>query len=153
MPRHLIAPDVLTGCTTWANENPINDMEKVAGRSAEAVRLALDSGFFAEMGTHEQKFAVLTLEEIDRWLGLLGKKIAGYGPKLVGHEPAAAYTKARDESWLAEAGVEPAGEIRLSLEGSSDLAQELVVFENEGEGVVRRWEPVPTFSQHVHVEF
>jgi hypothetical protein len=61
LPRHIIEPDVLTGCTTWAGDNPTNDMAKAAGRSAQAVRLALDSGFFAEMTTHEQKFAVLSL--------------------------------------------------------------------------------------------
>jgi hypothetical protein len=153
LPRHLIAPDVLTGCTTWAGENSANDMEKAAGRSAHAVRLALDSGFFAEMGTHEQKFAVLTLDEIDRWLALLGQQITDYGPKLVGHELAATYTKARDESWLASAIVEASGKIRLSLEGAADLPQELAVFENEGQGVIRCWEAVPAFGQNQQIEF
>ena len=34
LPRHLVEPDVLTGCTTWAGDNPTNDMDKAAERAA-----------------------------------------------------------------------------------------------------------------------
>jgi hypothetical protein len=151
LPRHLIPPDVLTGCTVWAGENSVNDMDKAARRSAHAVRLALDSGFFAEMGTHEQKFAALTLGEIDRWLSGLSARIQSYEPRLVGHEEAAERTKVRDESWISAASTRDETGLDISLAGRSEIPQELAVFVNEGDGVVQRWAAVPAISQEIQV--
>ena len=93
LPCHLIQPDVLTGCTTWTGENPTNDMIKAAGPAADAVRLALDRGFFAEITTHEQKFALLSLEELDCWLTRLVADVARYDVRLAGHERCAEITR------------------------------------------------------------
>ena len=152
LPRHLVQPDILTGCTTWAGDNPMNDMEKAAERAAGAVRLALDSGFFTEVTTHEQKFGVLTLEEIDRWFALLDDKVERYEIRKVGHEQAARYTKARDETWIACA-VSPDGKaVRVTVEGKADLSLELAVFEDDGDGVIQRWEPIEAFQGRTEVE-
>ena len=151
LPRHIVEPDVLTGCTTWAGENPSNDMVKAAERASLPIRLALDSGFFAEVATHEQKFSVLTLEEIDRWLTLLAEKVARYRIRLVGHEQAAEYTKARDESWIAAASTPDGRAMDISLKGMASVPLELALFENEGDGVIQRWEPIPGFREKLQV--
>jgi hypothetical protein len=153
LPRHIMAHDLLTGCTTWAGENPTNDMVRAAQRASVAIRLSLDSGFFAEVLTHEQKFAVLSLEEIDRWLALLAQEADRYEMRLVGHEQAAEYTKARDESWIAAASTSDGEGTSLSLGGVSDAPQELAVFEDEQDGVNQRWEPVPAFREALQVDF
>lgn len=153
LPRHLVPPDVLTGCTTWAGDNPTNDMVKAAQRASGSVRLALDSGFLASITTHEQKFGVLTLEEIDRWLALLAQEVARYEARLVGHERAAEYTRSRDESWIVAASAPGGRAVAVSLGGGSRVALELAVFENEGDGVICRWEQIPAFQERLRVEF
>ena len=149
LPRHLIAPDVLTGCTLWGGENPSNDMAKAAEHSALPVHLALDSGFFAEISTHEQKFSVLSLDEFDRWMSLLNQEISLYKPRLVGHELAATYTRARDETWLSEVMRMERGFCQITLDGAPALPLELEVFENDGEDISQRWVPVPVFQGDV----
>jgi hypothetical protein len=145
LPRHLVEPDVLTGCTTWAGDNPTNDMDKASDRAAEAVRLALDSGFYAEITTHEQKFGVLTLEEIDRWLSLIDTKTEPYDIRKVGHEHALSYTRARDESWISTASTTAGRSLELELDGASEMALEVGRFDDEDEDVALRWETVPSF--------
>ena len=152
LPRHLVEPDVLTGCTTWAGDNPINDMDKAADRAAGSVRLALDSGFFSEITTHEQKFGVLTLEEIDRWLSLVAKRTDRFDIRGVSHDEAAVYTRARDESWIAAASTPDGRAVCLTLGGKASVDLELAVFENDGDGVVQRWESVPAFEDEIRID-
>lgn len=146
LPRHLMSPDVLAGCTLCSGDNPSNDMAKAAERSAFSVNLAQESGFFAEITTHEQKFSVLSLDEIERWMSLLDQKISPYKPRLVGHELAATYTRARDETWLREVMILEKGLCQITMSGASAIPLELAVFENDGEGISQRWAPVPTFQ-------
>ena len=152
LPRHLVEPDVLTGCTTWAGDNPTNDMDKAAERAAGSVRLALDSGFFSEITTHEQKFGVLSLEEINRWLALVAQRTGRFAIRGVGHDEAAEYTRARDESWIAAASTPDGTSVCLSLDGKASVDQELAVFDNDGDGVVQRWESVPAFKGGIQVD-
>ena len=131
LPRHLVEPDVLTGCTTWAGDNPTNDMDKAADRAAGSVRLALDSGFFSEITTHEQKFGVLSLEEIDRWLSLVSQRTDRFDIRGVSHDEAAEYTRARDESWISAASTPDGRAVSLNLDGKASVDLELAVFEND----------------------
>jgi hypothetical protein len=153
LPRHIMSPDVLTGATTWAGDNSTNDLVKAAQQAALPIRLALDSGFFAEVTTHEQKFSVLTLEEIDRWLALLAQEVEGYAVRLVGHEQAASYTKARDESWIASASTDDGGRGEVVLRGHSPVSQELALFKNEGDGVLQEWIQVSAFQEASQIDF
>jgi hypothetical protein len=146
LPRHIMAHDVLTGCTTWAGDNSTNDMVKAAQRTGMAVRMALDAGFFAEVLTHEQKFSALTLEEIDRWLSLLPNELARYDARLVGHEHAVDATKARDETWISTAAVADGKALCVSMAGAAEVPQELAIFANEGDGVVQSWHSIPPFQ-------
>ena len=153
LPRHLMAHDVLTGCTTWAGESPVNDMEKAAERSAEAARLGLDSGFFTEFTTHEQKIGVLSLEEIERWMSSLDRKMERFDIRSVGHEQAAEYTKGRDETWIASASTLGEDQIEICLDGKSSVPLKLAVFEEDGESVGLRWEEIPIVEGSTRVDF
>lgn len=152
LPRHLVEPDVLTGCTTWAGDNPSNDMDKAAERAAGSVRLALDSGFFSEITTHEQKFGVLSLEEIERWLSLVAQRTERFDIRGVSHDEAAEYTRSRDESWIATASTPDGSSARLGMDGEASVDLELAVFENDGDAVVQRWESVPAFNGKVRID-
>jgi len=147
LPRNIMEPDVFTGCTVWAGDNSVNDMAKAAQRAGLAIRLALDSGFFAEVTTHEQKLGVLTLEEIDRWLRLLEAEVGRYALRLVGHEQAADYTKARDESWITSANCADGHSLAVSFDGCAAVPLELAIFEYDGDAVGLRWQSIPAFSQ------
>jgi len=151
LPRNLMEPDVLTGCTVWGGDNPTNDMTKAAQRAATAIRLALDSGFFAEVTTHEQKLGVLQLGDIDSWLARLEGEVARYPLRLVGHEQAADYTKARDETWITASNSVDSQMLTLELAGHTNVPLELAVFENDGQTVRERWCPVPAFDQTCQV--
>ena len=94
---------------------------------------------------------MLSLEEIDRWLTLLSQEVTHYEVRLVGHEQAAEYTKARDESWIAAATTHNMKAITITLCGTSDVPQELAVFENDGDSIIRRWESVPAFQRELLV--
>ena len=152
LPRHLVEPDVLTGCTTWAGDNPTNDMDRAADRAAGSVRQALDSGFFSEITTHEQKFGVLSLEEIDRWLSLVSRRTDRFDIRGVSHDEAAEYTRARDESWIAAATSPDGRAVSVNLDGKASRDLELAVFENDRDSVVQRWESVPAFGGKVRVD-
>jgi hypothetical protein len=151
LPRHLMAHDVLTGCTTWAGENPTNDMAAAAARTAEAVRLGLDSGFFTEITTHEQKIGVLSLEQIDNWLSLLDPVMERFGVRSVGHEQAAEYTRARDQAWIASATRADTGRTEICLDGLSAVPLELAVFTDDDDGVDLRWEEIPVTQEPAQV--
>lgn len=152
LPRHLMPHDILTGCTTWTGENPVNDVEKAAARSAEAVRLALDSGFFAEITTHEQKIGVLSLEEIDRWMARTVREISIYEPRLVGHEEAADTTKARDESWVAASACPDGVNLQITLDGRAAVPTELAVFNDDKEGISQQWVGIPPFDRPLQLD-
>jgi len=153
LPRHLMAHDVLTGCTRWSGESPFNDMARAAERTAEAVRLATDSGFLSEIVTHEQKLGVLSLEEIDQWLARLEQRLERCPVRLVGHEWAAEYTRARDETWMTSAVTPDGAACSVGLDGEASVPLELAVFDNDGDGVRQRWETVPAFKGKIEVEF
>jgi len=152
LPRHLMAHDVLTGCTRWSGESPINDMTRAAERTAQAVRLATDSGFFSEIVTHEQKLGVLSLEEIDQWLTRLEQQLERSPVRLVGHEHAAEYTRARDETWITSASARDGGACALCLDGEARVPLELAVFDDDGDGVRQRWETVPAFRGKTEID-
>ncbi len=146
LPRHLVQPDTLTGCTTWAGDNPVNDMAKAAGRAADAVGLAADSGFFGEITTHEQKFGVLSLEEMDDWLGRIDQLTAAHNVRKVGHEFAADYTKARDESWIRAVEPKEGTHLKVTVDGKAPAGLDLAVFTNDGDGVQLDWHPLGSFG-------
>jgi uncharacterized small protein (DUF1192 family) len=149
LPRHLMSPDVLTGSTLCMGENSGNDINKAAERTALAIHMALDSGFFAEITTHEQKFSVLSLQEIDHWLALLESEIRHYQARLVGHELAAKYTRARDETWLSEVFISKQGSSQVTMIGNPKTTLELAICENDGDGISIHWLPIPDFKGEV----
>jgi len=82
-------------------------------------------------------------------MSLLDHEISPYSPRLVGHELAADYTRARDETWLREVRRAEDGLCRITMVGAPAIPLELAVFENDGTGISERWMPVPPFTDQV----
>ena len=147
--RHLA--DFLTGATIALQESPFNDIEKAAEHAAEQVRRGLDNGFYGEVLTHEQKLAVLTLEEWDRILARTAEKTARYEKVLSTHDAIAEYLRSKDESWLARVERKE-GAVACVLSGRAERPLRLSLFADIEGGVERRYVDVPAFEGRMEVE-
>jgi len=147
--RHLA--DFLTGATISLQESPFNDIEKAADHAAEQVRRGLGNGFYGEVLTHEQKLAVLTLEEWDRILARTAEKTARYEKIISTHDDIADYLKSKDASWLSRAGRADGG-ARYVLSGRAERPLRLSLFADVEGGVERRYIDVPAFAGQTEVE-
>ena len=94
----------------------------------------------------------MTLEGIDRWLSLVSQRTDRYNIRGVSHDEAAEYTRARDESWIADASTPDGKAENLRLSGKASVSLELALFENDGDGVVQRWESVPAFKEEIQID-
>ena len=147
--RHLV--DFLTGATISLRESPFNDIEKAADQAAEQVRRGLNDGFFAEVLTHEQKFASLSLEEWDSILSLTADKLSRHEKIFSQHDDIADYLKSKDASWLSRAGRADGG-VRYVLSGRAERPLRLSLFADIEGGVERRYIDVPAFEGQMEVE-
>ena len=107
------------------------------------------SGEFSPTGRHDS--SAVTLEGIDRWLSLVSQRTDRFDIRGVSHDEAAEYTRARDESWIVAASTPDGRAACLRLGGKASVSLELAVFENDGDGVVQRWESVPAFEKEIQV--
>ena len=107
------------------------------------------SGEFSPTGRHDS--SAVTLEGIDRWLSLVSQETERFDFRRVSHDEAAEYTRARDESWIADASTPDGSAACLRLGGKASVDLYLAVFENDGDGVVQQWESVPAFDEEVRV--
>jgi hypothetical protein len=146
--RHLI--DFLTGATIWLRESPKNDVEKAARQAADQIRRALQDGFFAEVLTHEQKFAALTLDEWDRILGRAGQMTARFEKISSDHDEIAGYLRARDACWLSRVDHVDTGATCLAA-GGADRPLTLSLFVDVEGGVERRYLDLPAFEGQITV--
>jgi hypothetical protein len=147
--RHLA--DFLTGATISLQESPFNDIEKAADHAAEQVRRGLDNGFYGEVLTHEQKLAVLTLEEWDRILARTTEKISRYEKIFSTHDDIAQYLKSKDESWLARVERKQGG-VHCLLSGRATHPLRPSIFVDVENGVERRYLDVPAFEDRVEID-
>ena len=147
--RHLA--DFLTGATISLQESPFNDLEKAADHAAEQVRRGLSNGFYGEVLTHEQKLAVLTLEEWDSILSRTAEKTARYEKVISTHDDIAEYLRSKDESWLARVERKD-GAVACVLSGQAERPLRLSLFADVEGGVERRYIDVPAFAGQTEVE-
>jgi hypothetical protein len=143
--------DFLTGATMSLRESPFNDLEMAADHAAGQLRRGLGSGFYGEVLTHEQKLAVLTLEEWDRILARTAEKTSRFEKIRSTHDDIAEYIKSKDESWISLADGVGAG-TRCELSGRATCPLRLSRFVNTEDGVDRDFLDVPAFDDHVQVE-
>jgi hypothetical protein len=143
--------DFLTGATLSLRESPFNDLEKAADHAAGQVRRGLGSGFFGEVLTHEQKLAVLTLQEWDRILGRAAEKITRFEKIPSTHDSIAQYLRSKDESWIALCDGREAA-VRISMQGQAETPLQLSLFTDADDAVGRSYIQVPAFEGQVEVE-
>jgi hypothetical protein len=146
--RHLV--DFLTGATIWLRESLVNDIEKAAYQAAEQIRRGLRDGFFAEVLTHEQKFAALNIEEWDRILARAGEKASRFERISAHHDDIATYLRTRDGTWISRVECEPDG-LELVVSGGAPGELQPSLFTDVDGGVERRFLEVSVCGQRTIV--
>ena len=143
--------DFLTGSTASLRESEHNDIEKAAQTGAKMIRHGLKGGFFAELATHEQKFEALSMPEWDAILKRVDELTGNVEKIYASHDRIARYLRAKTNTVMTGARIE-GNNVICDLEGQTDTTLMLSVFEDEDEGVIRRYTDVETFRDNIAVE-
>ncbi len=157
MPRQMtgvpmVASEFLWNYTIFWDERPQgNDLEGAANQALAQMRLGLDSLFFGELYTHEQRIAVLSMRELDEILTLIDRGLAKHCYVHRPYEYIAEYARSKVESRLTAVAVDAGGTVTADLAGRTTLTTNLYLFtEQEGE-IHQRFVDVPPFSGSVRV--
>jgi hypothetical protein len=143
--------DFLTGTTISLQESPFNDIEKASDYGAGQIRRGLDNGFYGEVLTHEQKLAVLTLEEWDHILTRIADKTDRYEKIFATHDEIAQYLKSKDQTWLTR--IERLdGHLHGDLSGHTKQTLRLSMFLDQAGDIERRFLEVPVFRDQTELD-
>lgn len=122
-----------------------NDVEKAAETAALQIAAGLRGGFYGECVTHEQRIAVLSLEEWDRMLVRLGRRLERFEKIFTGHDRIGQYLRAREGVWIGRSEVRD-HRLYWTLTGQSGVPMQVSVFRDEGETVVREFKSASAVS-------
>jgi hypothetical protein len=158
MPRQMtgvpmVASEFLWNHTIfWDEHSEGNDLPGAADQALAQMRLGLDSLFFGELYTHEQRIAVLSMRELDEVLALIDHGLAKHTYVHRPYEYIAEYARSKVQSWLTEVSVNDGGRVACDLAGRTTLTTSLYLF-TEIDGVIRQsFLDVPPFEGSVRIE-
>src|SRR5579859_2331028 len=158
MPRQMtgvpmVASEFLWNYTIFWDEHPAgNDLAGAANQALAQMRLGLDSLFFGELYTHEQRIAVLSMGELDEILTLIDRGLARHTTIQRPYEYIAEYARSKVESWLTEVSVNDGGLVTCDLAGRATLTTSLYLFTETDGALHQSFIDVPPFSGSVRVE-
>ncbi|MFH1476281.1 MAG: hypothetical protein ABIH24_02150 [Verrucomicrobiota bacterium] len=132
--------DFLVGNTIC--DGKANDVEKAAATAAGQVVAGLRGGFYGECITHEQRIAVLALEEWERVLDSVERRLQKIEKIFTGHDQIGKYLRERESIRLDRAEVK-ARRLSWKITGRAKAPILLSVFEDEGDTVKRRFQTIP----------
>ena len=120
-----------------------NDLETMARRCADHLRLGLDSLFFGGTITHTHFLKDLSLGELAEVLqradALTARHVKRYAP----YEHIAEYARSKVETHLGRVEISPDGrDVAITLVGRSTVPLELYVFRDVDGGVEHRFETI-----------
>ena len=137
--------DFLNGLTSRALGH--NDVDAMARRLAQHTRLGLNSLFFGGSISHSHFTQALTAQE---WRVVLQRYEAlteRFEKINVGYDEIAAYARSKFHTQVASASWHPIRqELEIELNGKAEVPLVLSVFEDAGDTVERRYEPIEAFS-------
>ncbi|MDD5678752.1 MAG: hypothetical protein PHW60_12315 [Kiritimatiellae bacterium] len=131
--------DFLAGNTVY--DNQVNDVEKAAETAADHIAAGLRCGFYGECITHEQRIAVLSLEEWEKLLARVGQRLEKFEKIFTGYDQIGQYLRARDGVWLGRSAVRD-HRLQWTLSGQSSMPMQVSIFQDEGETVLREFKSV-----------
>ena len=158
MPRQMtgvpmVASEFLWNYTIFWDEHPAdNDLVGAANQASAQMRLGLDSLFFGELYTHEQRVAVLSMRELDDILTLIDRGLGKHTYTQRPYPYIAEYARCKVESWLTDVSVNAGGQVTCDLAGRTTMTTSLYLF-TETDGMLRQsFLDVPPFEGSVRIE-
>jgi hypothetical protein len=157
MPREMtgipmVASEFLWSHTIFWDEHPAgNDLQGAADQALAQMRLGLDSLFFGELYTHEQRIAVLSMGELEEILTLIDRGLAKHTYVQRSYEYIADYARSHAGSWLTAVELDAGGQVTCNLTGRSTLTTSLYLFTETDGTIQQRFVDVPPFDGSVRV--
>jgi hypothetical protein len=152
MPRQMtgipmVASEFLWSHTIFWDEHPAgNDLPGAAQQALAQLRLGLDSLFFGELYTHEQRIAVLSMGELDEILTLIDRGLAKHRFVQRSYEFIADYARSLAGSWLTAVEVDAGGQVSCSVAGRTTLTTSVYLFTETDGTIQQRFVDVPPFD-------
>jgi hypothetical protein len=158
MPRQMtgvpmVASEFLWNYTIFWDESAENNLAGAANQALAQMRLGLDSLFFGELYTHEQRIAVLSMRELDE---ILTRIDLGLRKHVLIHRPydyIAEYARSKVESRLTQVSVNAGGQVSCDLAGHTSLTTSLYLFTEADGAVCQSFVDVPPFGGSVRIEY
>ncbi len=139
--------DYMWGNTIFWDESPRTNMERAAETAVFQVRRGIDSRFYGMTVAHEQRVAVVRMDE---WEEIWDRVDAGLAKYTLIHRPweyICDYARSRHNTRISAVNVAPeSGEVECSLTGRTSLTTMLEVYTDDGVGVACRTCDVPPFT-------
>jgi hypothetical protein len=147
----MVASEFLWGNTIFWDESPENNIQAAAQQALAQMRLGLDSLFFGELMTHEERIAVLSMRELDEILTLIDRGLAKYSYMQRGYDYVAEYARSKVASWLTSVDVDAGGRVTCDLAGRTTLTTSLYLFYEVDGAIQHRFVDVPPFDGSLRV--
>ena len=148
----MVSSEFLWGNTIFWDEHPAgNDLQAAANQALVQLRRGLDSLFFAELMTHEQRIAVLSMSELDEILSLVDRGLAKYSFLHRSYEYIGEYARCKVNSHLAAVNVDAGGQVTADLTGKTSMTTSLYVFREEAAATRQIFLDIPPFTGSARV--
>lgn len=152
-PEQRAEADCLWGNTIFWDENSRNDVESAACQAVRQIKRGLNSLFYGSLYTHEQRIAVLSMSELDRFLSQVDDLMSGFEVIPCRLERVAEYALNLRESGITLAQRDNESRVlTCKLEGRTSLATCVQLFEEEGSEIRQCLLDVPPFHGAMTIE-
>jgi hypothetical protein len=156
MPRQMtgvpmVASEFLWNNTIFWDESPENKLQAAADQALAQMRLGLDSLFFGELYTHEQRIAVLSMRELDEILTRIDHGLRKHTYIHRSYEYIAEYARCQVGSRLTNVSVDAGGQMTCDLAGRATMTTSLYLFTETDGTLQQRFVDVPPFEGSVRV--
>lgn len=137
--EYVVQTDYLWGYTPFWNEADSVKVAESALTLATQIRRGIDSGFYGEGATHEQRIACLRKEELNEIFSEAEKLLSRYDIQSMGISSLLDIMKKRSRSNLVEVMTGNSNDVvSYSLSGPEALGTELQVYYDEPDGFISK---------------
>ena len=137
--------DILSGRVPFLTESETPKLDEAAQAGVENIKMGLDALGFGLLMTHEERINAISPEDWDYVVTSIVRGLDDWDTEYAGREHVGVICKRLMDSALVRANVTDAG-LQCEMIGQTDGPSPLTVWENEGEGCVRRVVEVDTLD-------
>lgn len=119
------------GVLRWLGQAGENSINKAIQRGSFQLKRGLENLFWGEIVTHEQKFSVLQLKEIEEIFKGIKSETKTYPKIFKPFDYVAQYVKSHRESWLSKVTVSKKGSIEYEIGGKPKTKQFVTIYRKD----------------------